>query len=379
MQSLRAAVAVAVSFVGGALAQQTLVVDPQSGPYYSLELALGDANPGDTLLVEPGVYGSVQVSIGVDIVFSPGFVDMFSFAIGNVPPGQVVTVTGMHLQTFAPHIELFNNSGRVHLEDMTAPKGLSISNCAQVSLRDVDVSGIGGTAFAQLASVRIDNSEALLTGCSVSAGTVFLPVHGISATNSTLTLVDTNVTGGAAALSLSPSPGIDLLGGSAATIAGNVGTVITAGPSATPAPAIRLDAASTLRIDPNLSLVPNGASAAITGGGAATIADVAVQRADYGAPPALFLDTHADQGAWGAVFVDFPSAPVSVPALPGSRLWLGASAQSITPLVPFSNGELSWAIAVNPLPPGTTLAFQAVVLEQSGALSLTTPAVLTLD
>lgn len=378
MQSLCTAAAVAVSFVGGAFAQQTLVVDPQSGPYYSLELALDAASPGDTLLVAPGTYGSVQVTIGVDIVFAPGFVEMLAFSIGNLPAGQTVTVTGMHPQTFAPHIELFNNAGRVHLEDMSAPNGMSISNCVQVSLRDVDVSGIGGTAYAQLACLRIDGSEALLTGCSVATGTVFLPVYGVSATNSTLTFVDTDVTGGDVMLSLSQSAGIDLIV-SDATVAGDVGAVIAAGAATMPAPAIRLDAGSTLRIDPNLSLVPNGASAAITGGGAVTIADVAVQRADYGTPPALFLDTHADQGAWGAVFVDFPSAPVSVPVLSGARLWLGASAQAITPLVPFSNGELSWAIVVNPLPPGTTLAFQAVVLEQSGALSLTTPAVLTFD
>jgi len=165
-------------------AQTTWIVNPGGGPgvhFTDLPAAVAAANDGDTIVVQWGPFltgvTGFTTNKGLTIVSdSQVLLDTMSTAvtISGLPAGRQFRLLGFAgPRDHEMFVRVQNCAGEVHLENLHASEpglfspagtGIWISNCALVTLRDVE--GFGAPA------VRIDNSTVVLANCRLGVTTL---------------------------------------------------------------------------------------------------------------------------------------------------------------------------------------------------------------
>ncbi len=181
-----------VILVAAAPAQRTWIVDINNGPgtnFTDLPPAAAVAQANDIIIVRSGDYSATTITTGIRIVGVWGFAYRVLpyLTIRDIPAHQYCAVKGL----FGPisgggGVRLENNSGSVHIEFCQtfsgSNYGLDIRGCAQVT--------VTGSSFEW---VRIDGSDVVLSETGVIGFT--RSPYALSATNSRLTLADSDVVG----------------------------------------------------------------------------------------------------------------------------------------------------------------------------------------
>jgi hypothetical protein len=201
-----------VALLGGALAQNAVLVTPGGDPTLALQTAIDAAADGD-ILVLAGTWtsdGVGPVAIvdgkGLAIVAAAGTApELLRLRVRNVPAGSTVLVRGLRMAappTSLPDIEqgrvwLQDCAGSVWLEDceidgfnslswgfgtaFQAVSAVAASNCAALNLERCKLRGGSGIdkfnggmashpATPGAAGARITNSSAAFRGCTLQGG-----------------------------------------------------------------------------------------------------------------------------------------------------------------------------------------------------------------
>lgn len=176
-------------------ANQVFVVDVNSGPgtdFPSIEVAILVAGDGDVLLIRPGHYGNALVSEGLTLIADKA-------ANGERPRFESISVTGIAANAT---VVLRGLSVVEHFQTIGLGATVRVSNCAG-SVVIEDVEGIAGqSVYSQPVGAWIVNSPRVtLTRCTF-AGAPSVPQLGHAARvglvvqHSTVTLYETDVSGG---------------------------------------------------------------------------------------------------------------------------------------------------------------------------------------
>lgn len=181
---------------------EVLVVDSFGGPYVQIFDAIADASPGDTILVRTGGYigfevDGASVAIVADkdaVVTIDGMIE-----IRNLAAGQAALLHGLLVQpgTSGAGIRVTNCAGPVWIED---------TSVGQSYLTTVPVPAVLVNASASVALQRCDLLGSRALGTTPGG-------HGVSATNSTVHLLETTSTGGEGSSTGTAGAGVRLSGG----------------------------------------------------------------------------------------------------------------------------------------------------------------------
>lgn len=177
------AACVFAAFAFPSLAQTTILVGPSGLP--EIRDAIAVANPGDTILVEPGSYTWFALTKPLTIrAITPGTVFVPRFLLGafvQLPAGGTVHFVGLHIDILSAFLGV---SGHLILDQ-----------CTIVGVPPLSVSG--GTVHVQASELRVVPTSA------------FWPYFALRATGSHVTAIDSRFLG-------SPTSGnaVDLQSGS---------------------------------------------------------------------------------------------------------------------------------------------------------------------
>ncbi len=179
-----------VILVAAAPGQRTWIVDINNGPgtnFTDLPPAVAVAQTNDIIIVRAGDYSSTTITKGIRVVGLWGWrYYVPSLTVRDLPAGEYCSIKGISAYLGPGGVLLENNLGSVHVEQyytsVGTNVGLDIRNCAQVT--------VTGSSFEW---VRIDGSDVVLSETGVIGFT--RSPYALSATNSRLTLADSDVVG----------------------------------------------------------------------------------------------------------------------------------------------------------------------------------------
>lgn len=347
-----------------AIAQQTWVVDAANGAgthFVDLPAAVAAAAPGDTLLVRAGSYTPPSINKALAIVGGPGVTVQGAFflpypnLVRNLPAGGELLVSQVSFQFTAP-VELGNCAGRIVFDRCTLRSTmLTMTDCADLHWQQ---------SVWDRTRAAVTRSRLTVTSCSFFTETFFEELNLVDAT---LECANTQIW----TTSIVSNPAIAatrsnliVRGGASAAVSGNT-------------MAIRLNA-STLRIDPSVSLSP--AIGAISGSGATVAAMPSLTAAS--APLGGTLTATLQSSPGNVVFsaLALPSAPVTVVGI--GTLWLdGPSLMNTLVAVQGTTGQLADPVPVpnNPVFAGVRLTRQFLDVSATGAFQLSNPVQLRID
>jgi hypothetical protein len=392
---LRATLSLALTLALASLATANGIrnVDqPGLGTFTSLQAAIDAAGEGDLLLVAKGSYltGTIDGK-SLSIVAMPDSDDKVTRAIvvRNLAAHQVVLLSNLEVQgTDAAGLTLQDNLGHVRVQggyiiggrsgswpNMLGHPGVRITNCQRVVVEGVWIEG---------------GTPGLLSGYQPKPG-----AHGVEATNSSLALFDSTVTGGNGSEECVPTGG---KGGNGLHITG-WGAFVSG---------------TTLRGGRGGGGDYIGCNGGGIGGDALDLTSTQVQllgasllpgaggwnSCGPNAPPGLSIDNH------GGIVTNLPGTPrvlegprlasdeaalaVTIRGVPGDRVWLMSAytpahlflpglgiwtvkRPTFVPLAPLgtipANGSLAANVPVHALPAGATqgtLFAQALVIDAAG-------------
>ncbi len=225
-------------------AQQTHIV---SGATDSLRLTVAGASNGDILLVRSGSYQGFLTDKGMTIRCDPGVVilasPLHSIYVSGIPLGQSFVLEGGDLQGFSG---FDYSTGFIHLQGVTARKGISVLSSKNVSMHNVS-----------LESLSVSNSNLV-----VAASTVVQPKRGflaLSIGKASVHMSDTQVT----TTSTYPSLGAVLIDEGGHLLITGSRSKIEALPLSGASPAV-VGIGGILSISPEVALV-HGSSLAVSG------------------------------------------------------------------------------------------------------------------
>lgn len=360
----------------GLSAQQTFVVDIGGGGQFTdIPAAIAAAQPGDTLLVRAGTYSAFAVDKGIRIIGEPGVVagTLFTaWTVRNVPAGESVVIREVDPDSslIPARVSCFDNLGTVHLENIRFGGGITITNCAQVTLHRVSATGNDVGAAAVVDSSALFSRSTLQALSNLSSGP-----PGLYCENSDVVFAEGTCRGADSNFRANAGPGAEIRSGTV-TVTGDSATIIAAGVSqfGIPIPAIAATGGE-LTIDPAVQLQPQAGSAPVVGDGAVIADDVASLRGDVTAD--LLSVRIAAPGALQAITVASPPRANPLPT-PFGPFWF-MQPLAILDNAPVVAGERSFTRPLVPnLPAGTVFVLQAVVVRPTGP-DMSMPAVLTLD
>lgn len=194
------------AIVTPAVAQSTLSVGP--GGFSQIRDALAAAQPGDTLLVQPGTYAHFDATIGVTIraavpgtvgvVYDPAFTPpgcQMSLVCMSTegpthlapPSGQPLHVIGLNFLPTATPIGILNAFHRVAIDSGT----VTMDDCVIRSAGSSALSVTGAVVSLQGCTIRNESANGVLTSGALLDG-------------ATVTMIDCTVIGGPAAPGLYP-------------------------------------------------------------------------------------------------------------------------------------------------------------------------------
>ncbi|MCA8948667.1 MAG: hypothetical protein KDE27_04150, partial [Planctomycetes bacterium] len=299
---------VAAAFFPGqiATAQQTLVVGP-TGAFATIASAIAAAAPGDTVLVQAGVYSeTIDVDKGIRLIGESGAhleMGLFSFPVRvhDVAAGELLVLSGFSAggmpNSIDSRIEVTNCAGIVALADL-AQGGFERWFVRATGANQLHVTNVA------LRSADIADGNAVIRGCVFD--TEFL--EALSTGSGRTALVQCTVHGGSGVF---PGPAIVQLGGelavtrSAVTATGNNPAIVTQAPG-------------TILLDPSAVLTPASGRPAVSG-------PASVATFEFGSLSAsttgqlLNMTAH---GPVGAPFLTLLSLPVAEAASPFGLAWI---------------------------------------------------------
>ncbi len=337
-------------------AQRTLVVDRRGGgDFTSIDAAVADADPGDTVIVRPGAYPDIRLEKGINLLGDEG-ANLRTLVIASIPLDQAVTVSGFEIgEDFGPNNTVLGTTGCLGQVTLANLRANAVApNTAQVTptLRVVvsDQVSIKDCFFAGRPAVEVQNSSVILSGCELIGGdavalgqTAIGSAPALSALNSEVICSDSRFVGGkelrvGGVLIFLPQPAMRFDGGSLRLCGGS----LTAGSTATPLVAgdpvalysagSGLCAASPGASDCREELLPCLAAGRAQPGGAVPIVMTAPPGSSacillgLSGPPSptpwgdLWIDRGTMRGLFGAVVpvggqvqIEIPNVPIDLP------------------------------------------------------------------
>lgn len=345
---------------GPACAQQTLVVGP-GGTFQAIAPAIAAASPGDTVLVQQGVYMEVlDIDKGIRLVGRGALLSRPIFAlmplvVHDLPAGQTFTMTGFAADgststTIDMQVDVRDCDGQVVLRNLTQ-NGL---RQWIVRAQDARLLHVGDCV---LRSARVIDSNAVFASCAFDPSTF----HGLTIQNGRTAVVACAVRGGNGILS---GAGIRLDGGELAVTRSQV--IGTAGASHSPA----IDTSGGLiLLDPSAVLSPTGTEPAVRG-------PALTETFEFGSLDGfsdgqlLTLSAHGPAGAPFATVLSLPGPQVGTAF---GWAWVDPTDVLLVGGAVFPAGRLHTSTVPHvPLPAGFTVAMQIAYLGPRG-LTLGTP------
>jgi len=245
---------------------QTFIVDAANGPgtnFTSIAAAVAAVPDGATLIVRPGTYSSFAiVGKGLTILGDTG-VQAGGATVRLTQPQQAVVLRGLifdgHGALGQYEVVIVDGcSGPVLIEDCNyflsvywggdLPYSISIGNSAQVMLRR------GSWINCTVGSSNVVIEEANISGQDASGQTWTLRIsRPAMRVSGTVQIAGGTVRGGAGWFGMSPSPAIDMFGGTLRLLAS---TTVIAGtdPFGLAPPVAAITGSGTVRIDPQVVL-----------------------------------------------------------------------------------------------------------------------------
>ncbi len=211
----------AVLIINGAAAQRTWIVDQYNGPgtnFTDLPPAVAAAGAGDQILIRSGSYTAPVITKGLTLIpekWSMSLAFVGTLTVRDLPANERCLVKSMTAQPLTTvDILCQDNDGPVHFEYTSLGSGndnlWSIIRCKQVTM-----------TLCFVSDVLIDQSNVVLSSCSLharrSTQTLGPKPWAMSATNSKVTLASTTVSGSAGSFDpfnctviSQPGPGLSL-------------------------------------------------------------------------------------------------------------------------------------------------------------------------
>lgn len=191
--------------------QSVLTVDATggSGAFQDIQSAVDAAQPGDHIMVLPGVYPTFSVSKPVSIVAKDGAGAQISFGqmvfVSNIPAGTDLVIRGLSC-LFLSHYDVRDCQGRVLLDQISGallPPSLEIENCAQVVLNDCE--------FVGSDSIAITNSIVTITGGEYQGRSNWVESSpALTIQDSVVSISRANISGGGNFLVAIAAPAIEM-------------------------------------------------------------------------------------------------------------------------------------------------------------------------
>jgi hypothetical protein len=343
-------------------AQQTIQVGGASG-VSSIPAAIAMAQPGDTIVVGPGIWpADFTVDKGIAILgdgaqLTRGPFGPFVIDVANVPAGQTFVLRGFDTDAAAASdlsIDASNCAGRLLLQEL-GMNGFNAWRLSAIDVAQLQVAGVVARSFvAANCSTVVERLiyDPGLTGLVIQGGRAVFDSCSLNA----------------------PSSGF---GGPAlwiqdAQVALTRSTVTSTGQTA----AIGIGS-GTLLLDPSCSVsVASGPT--ISGGGVATPFELTTltTRADA---QELTIDQHGRAGDGFVTVAGLPGAELPTPL---GIAWIDPASLTIAAFGAFgaSRRQVDTVplAALPPLPAGLTLVLQTVTFAPGGDIGLGSPSLVTL-
>ena len=192
---IQAAVLFTLFLCVGAQAQQVFVVGGPGANFADLPEAVAAAAPGDILDVVPGSYTGFTATKGIHILGRPGGITIArtasafepSLGVVNVPRGESFTLRNVTLVDNG----IFRNivrlcEGNVVLDEVEGH--WTIDRCANVQMTEC-------TAFSISNAVEVVASNLTLDRCNIQTNQILIPIAGIQASWSKITVSQCDVRG----------------------------------------------------------------------------------------------------------------------------------------------------------------------------------------
>ena len=370
-----------LALCAGLTAQKTWIVDARGGGHFTnIQLAFDNAKDGDTVLVRGGFYRAASTNKGLTLV-DEGTARIAGIRVQNLGAGKSFVMKGLSM---TGTVSLWNNKGRVHLEDVSV-----IGFSGYSPFPGVDVSGsvyvtINSGSFVHLSpAVRVSKSTVHLVGVTAIGNSArFTPTGsqsaqpGVIAASSRVLVAGGLIAGGAGAYNfqsgpLAPAVGLAMNAGSV-SVDGDFVTRVVAGsvPLFNTLSASAIDArAGTLRIAPTVTLQPSNTTRKVSGPVTPVFRGEPTLRASGRAPGGkIGTDAFGPAGSWSALFVSLPGP--RVPLFFG-ELWMDPRFAFLLDVGRIaSNGHRFVTVPIDKgFRPGTPLIFQAFNVSASARLS----------
>jgi hypothetical protein len=141
----------------------TYVVDSNGGGQFTdIAPAIAAAQPGDVLLVMPGVYNGFTLDKGLTIIGYGTVTVAGDASVVGVPAGQTAALVALAPQ----NLSFTNCSGPVLAQDFAAVQHIAVSGCTDARIRRVDTSIPDGPPMT---ACGVTASRAELVRCSLRA------------------------------------------------------------------------------------------------------------------------------------------------------------------------------------------------------------------
>ncbi|MHC5064491.1 MAG: hypothetical protein ACYTG5_11025 [Planctomycetota bacterium] len=229
-------------------AQRTIVVDRRGGgDFTTIDAAVADADPGDTVIVRAGAYPDIRLEKGINLLGDPE-ANLRTLVVASIPADQAATVSGFEIgEDFGPNNTVIATSGCLGPVTFANLRANAVApNIGQVTptLRVIisEQVSIKDCFFAGRSAAEVQNSTVIFSGCELIGGDA-IPLGqvaigsapALSALNSEVISSDTSYRGGkelrvGGALIFPPRPAMEFDGGSLRLCGGS----LTAGSSVTP-------------------------------------------------------------------------------------------------------------------------------------------------
>lgn len=361
LRSIFGASLLAASLAG----QQTYVVDAAGGgDFTNLAAAFAAVQHGDRVEVRTGTYEAGTLRAGIELIADPGtrLAAGGTLLVTGIPASAQATIVGFQnpqggLIGGGFGIVLRNNPGGVHVQDIestftgySTSVTLAIEDCPRVTMTRCRLRGTPALA--------VNRSSVICQLSSLSGGSIY---PGCSL-DGHLELIDCKLIGGSSLLS--PQPGLRIWSGSATATGSTTfdggSTTLTNRDFAD----IVVGARGSLTIDPSTN-------ADIIEGVHSVRPIPALTLTSAPGSPSLGLAIHPASAAFAAVVAGLPTPPGPTSL---GNLWVDPSTAAILHFGPVPPGGLrqgvpTWA-------QDTSIAFQALIVPQTGPAALSPPLVL---
>lgn len=326
-----------LGLAAGLAAQRTWVVDSNKGPGYDFQIiqqGVDAARSGDIVLVRSGSYTPFTVSKGIRIFGAPG-TDIVSTYGGSIPihvrdlpAGETLVLAGLRTTVFPfftsiVQIYLQRCAGPVVLENVyCSGPGSNINTLGQHGVRIMDSKAVtlngclvGFGLFAERSAVMASDSVfRRYDGISITA-----PLAAIELRNSRATFARCTSVGETARSPLLATPALEALL-SRVSIRGR-STMLAGAITGARSPALAGDAASSLELDPRVTVRGSGGASAITGFGTVVSQPLPALSARGGElGSSIDIEVLGTRGHVFALSASAPAPPLTIP--PFGALWL---------------------------------------------------------